>query len=279
MPPTPPHTVSLWSSSLQSRTAEKCCWTTSSPWRTSSRHIWSLSHIHQVPFWVPGRSEKNARRSSPFNYSITRMETVITWKPRTSPRRRRVWSALRWWRVGANWQQVQMCFKSYIHARADIPSTRGRAAQHSAARRKPEQTAASPNQIWHHLLLVLMHCHQPQRGARFGFFLFVFLFFFFFLFFFLFNNIKTQTQILALALLFSGCSVPWCSVRLLLNVSRYFCACSRMSLSPSIHGASVLLTQPPLPPSTWECSVVLTHEDSGDMREMEYCVLPFHDLL
>ena len=46
---------------------------------------------------------KNARRSSPFNYSITRMETVITWKPRTSPRRRRVWSALRWWRVRANW--------------------------------------------------------------------------------------------------------------------------------------------------------------------------------
>lgn len=30
--------------------------------------------------------KKNAHRSSLFNYSITRMETVITWKPRTSPK-------------------------------------------------------------------------------------------------------------------------------------------------------------------------------------------------
>lgn len=156
-------------------------------------------------------------------------------------RRRRVWSALRWWRVGANWQQVQMCFKSYIHVRADVLCTPGRAAQHSAARRKPEQTAASPNQIWHHLLLVLMHCHQPQRGARFVFFVVFF-------FLFLFNNIKTQTQILALALLFPGCSVPSRSLRLLSNVSRYFCDCSHTAPSPSIHHASVLLVRPPLPP-------------------------------
>lgn len=69
-----------------------------------------------------------------------------------------------------------------------------------------------------------------------------------FFFLFIFNNIKTQTQILALALLFPGCSVPSRSLRLLSNVSCYFCDCSHTAPSPSIHHASVLLVRPPLPP-------------------------------
>lgn len=44
--------------------------------RSSQRHIWSLSYVRQVP----RRRIKTLRASLLFNYSITQMETVITWK-------------------------------------------------------------------------------------------------------------------------------------------------------------------------------------------------------
>lgn len=44
--------------------------------RSSQRHIWSLSYLRQVP----RRRIKTSRASLLFNYSITQMETVITWK-------------------------------------------------------------------------------------------------------------------------------------------------------------------------------------------------------
>lgn len=44
--------------------------------RSSQRHIWSLSYLRQVPC----RRIKTLRASLLFNYSITQMETVITWK-------------------------------------------------------------------------------------------------------------------------------------------------------------------------------------------------------
>lgn len=116
------------------RTAKKCCWTTSSPQRTSLQHIWSLSIVHQVSSLVAHRRIKTTRSSLLFNYSITQKETVITWNITKS---RRVRSVLSWRRAEANWQHLQTLLRHLCKGGRFV-----REMHHSAVL-QPEQTAAS----------------------------------------------------------------------------------------------------------------------------------------
>lgn len=125
--------------------AKKCCWTTSSPQRTSLQHIWSLSIAHQVSSLVAHRRIKTTRSSLLFNYSITQKETVITWNITKS---RRVRSVLRWRRAGANWQHLQTLFRRLRKGGRSERET------HHSATLQPEQTAASRTQIFQHLALM-----------------------------------------------------------------------------------------------------------------------------
>lgn len=125
--------------------AKKCCWTTSSPQRTSLQHIWSLSIAHQVSSLVAHRRIKTTRSSLLFNYSITQKETVITWNITKS---RRVRSVLRWRRAGANWQHLQTLFRRLRKGGRSVRET------HHSATLQPKQTAASRTQIFQHLVLM-----------------------------------------------------------------------------------------------------------------------------
>lgn len=79
----------------------------------------------------------------------------------------RVWSALRWRRVGANWQQVQTCFRHtvYIHVHVGATYTPEWATHHSATchnhHLRPDFSTSGAH---------VMCCHQPQRGTRSLFF-------------------------------------------------------------------------------------------------------------
>jgi len=57
-------------------------------------HLEPLTHSSStiLSAWAGGwkKERKNTHGNIPFNYSTTQMETVITWRRRSSPRRRRV---------------------------------------------------------------------------------------------------------------------------------------------------------------------------------------------
>lgn len=87
------------------------------------------------------------------------METVITWKVLHSTESYNVWHALRWWRLGANWQQVQTCLiRAHMHVGAAD-------TLHNETRVTRPHVTSIISQIFLASGAADMHCHQPENRA------------------------------------------------------------------------------------------------------------------
>lgn len=145
--------------------------------RSSQRHIWSLSYLRQVP----RRRIKTSRASLLFNYSITQMETVITWKWCASATA--AWCDLFFFclsffpfacgfqaavEFGANWRQVWVvleCARKWVRrthcreCRHHLATCQDSGRRRSAGRKKNAKTGSSTSGA------CVMCCHHPQHAA------------------------------------------------------------------------------------------------------------------
>lgn len=139
--------------------------------QSSQRHIWSLSYLRQVP----RRRIKTSRASLLFNYSITQMETVITWKWCASAAA--AWCDLFFFgcgsqaavEFGANWRQVWVvleCARKWVRrihcreCRHHLATCQDSGRRRRAGRKKRKVATDSSTSA-----ACVMCCHHPQRGA------------------------------------------------------------------------------------------------------------------